>query len=134
MAVKSSAILNDFLEKIVKVIGNVSSPDPANWQGMGVGDDSTAADATQHTLIGNAFYTAVTPTYEASYKVVFNHEFTYAEISGLTARTIKEYCVCKNNTEYASGDLMCRVVVDDVVLGEGEKYDLTFKLEAKETT
>lgn len=132
MAVTSSCLLNDFLEKVVKAIGDVSSPDPSTWLAMGVGDDGTAAQATDHTLIGNAFYTTVTPTYEASYKVVYNHEFTYAEVSGLTARTIKEYCVNKNNTEYASGDLMCRVVVDDVVLGEGEKYDLTFKLEASE--
>ena len=135
MAVTSSCLLNDFLEKVVKAIGNVSSPDPSTWLGMGVGDDDTPAVATQHTLVGNAIYVSVTPTYEASYKVVFNHSFTYAEINGtLTADTIKEYCVTKNNTEYASGDLMCRVVVDDVVLGVGEKYDLTFKLEAKETT
>ena len=135
MAVTSSAILNDFLEKVVKAIGNISSPDPATWLGMGVGDDNTAADATQHTLIGNAIYVTVTPTYEASYKAVFNHAFTYAEITGtLTANTIKEYCVCKSNTEYASGDLMARVVVDPVVLGEGEKYDLTLKLQAEDST
>lgn len=135
MAVTSSKILNDFLEKVVKVIGDVGTPDPATWLGMGVGDDDTAAAATQHTLIGNAIYVTVAPTYEASYKGVWNHEFTYAEINGtLTADTIKEYCVCKSNTEYASGDLMCRVVVDPVVLGVGEKYDLSFKLEAKETT
>ena len=135
MAVTSSCLLNDFLEKVVKIIGDVDTPDPANYLGMGVGDDDTPAVATQHILIGNAIYVTVTPTYAASYKVVFNHEFTYAEINGtLIADTIKEYCVTKNNTEYASGDLMCRVVVDDVVLGEGEKYDLTFTLEAKETT
>lgn len=135
MALLSAKILNDFLEKSVKAIGNVSSPDPATWLGMGVGDDNTAAAATQHTLIGNAIYVTVTPTYLASYKVVYNHEFTYAEINGtLTADTIKEYCVCKNSTEYASGDLMVRAVIDDVVLGVGEKYDLTFTLEAKETT
>jgi len=136
MAVTSSKILNDFLEKSVKAIGDVDTPDPATWLAMGVGDDNTAADATQHTLIGNAFYTTVAPTYEASYKGVWNHEFTYAEVHSipLTNDTIKEYCVTKSNTEYASGDLMVRVVVDPIVLGEGEKYDLTFKLEAKETT
>jgi len=138
MAVKSSCLLNDFLEKVVKAIGDVDTPDPANYLGMGVGDDGAAAAATQHTLgpTGgfHAIYVTVTPTYEASYKVVFNHAFTYDEINpDLTANTIKEYCVCKNNTEFASGDLMCRVVVDDVVLGVGEQYDLTFKLEALET-
>lgn len=135
MAVTSSCLLNDFLEKVAKAIGDISSPDPATWLGMGVGDDNTAADPAQHTLIGNAIYVTVTPTYEASYKAVFSHEFTYAEINGtLTADTIKEYCVTKSNTEYASGDLMCRVVVDNVVLGVGEKYDLTFKLEAEDST
>ena len=135
MAVTSSAILNSFLEKVVKIIGNVSSPDPANYLAMGVGDDSTVAAAANTTLIGNAIYVTVTPTYSASYKVVFNHEFTYAEVNGtLTANTIKEYCVTKNNTEFASGDLMMRAVVDDVVLGVGESYDLTFTLEAEDST
>ncbi len=135
MAVTSSALTTDFLEKVVKAIGNVSSPDPATWLAMGVGDDSTGAQASDHTLVGNAIYVTVTPTYSASYKVVFNHEFTYAEIHGtLTADTIKEYCVTKNNTEYASGDLMMRAVVDDVVLGVGESYDLTFTLEAEDST
>lgn len=136
MAVTSSKILNDFLEKVVKAIGDISSPDPITWKGMGVGDDDTAAVAGQTSLIGTAFYTAVTPAYEASYKGVWNHAFTYAEVNGagLAANTIKEYCVCKSNTEFASGDLMVRVVVDDVVLGVGETYNLTFKLEAKETT
>lgn len=135
MAVTSSCLLNDFLEKVVKAIGDVDTPDPATWLGMGVGDDNTPAVATQHVLVGNAIYVTVIPTYEVSYKVVFNHEFTYAEIhTTLTADTIKEYCVCKSNTEYIEGDLMCRVVVDNVVLGEGEKYDLTFKLEAEDST
>ncbi len=135
MAVTSSALLNDFLEKLPKAIGNVSSPDPVTWLGMGVGDDSTVAAAANTTLIGNAIYVTVTPTYSASYKVVFNHEFTYAEINGtLTANTIKEYCVTKNNTEFASGDLMMRAVVDNVVLGVGESYDLTFTLEAEDST
>lgn len=135
MAVTSSKILNIFLEKVVKAIGDIDSPDPTTWLGMGVGDDDTAAAAGQTSLIGNAIYITVAPTYEASYKGVWNHEFTYDEVNpDLTNDTIKEYCVCKSNTEYASGDLMVRVVVDDVVLGEGEKYDLTLKLEAKETT
>ncbi len=136
MAVKSSAILTDFLTALPKVIGDVSSPDPATWLAMGVGDDSTGAQAADHTLVGNAFYVTVTPTYSASYKVVYNHEFTYAEVNGagLTANTIKEYCVTKNNTEFASGDLMMRAVVDDVVLGVGETYDLTFTLEAEDST
>ncbi len=135
MAVTSSAILTDFLTALPKVIGNVSSPDPATWLAMGVGDDSTGAQAADHTLVGNAIYVTVTPTYSASYKVVFNHEFTYAEINGtLTADTIKEYCVTKNNTEFASGDLMMRAVVDNVVLGVGESYDLTFTLEAEDST
>ncbi len=135
MAVTSSAILTDFLTALPKVIGDVSSPDPATWLAMGVGDDSTGAQAADHTLVGNAIYVTVTPTYSASYKVVFNHEFTYAEINGtLTADTIKEYCVTKNNTEFASGDLMMRAVVDNVVLGVGESYDLTFTLEAEDST
>ena len=133
MAVKSSAILNIFLEKVVKAIGDIDSPDPVTWKGMGVGDADTAAAAGQTSLIGNAIYVTVAPTYEASYKGVWNHEFTYAEINGtLTADTIEEYCVCKSNTEFASGDLMVRVVVDPVVLGVGEKYDLTLKLESQE--
>jgi len=136
MAVTSSAILQDFLEKVVKAIGNVDSPDPTTWLAMGAGDSDTPAAATDHTLIGNAIYVTVTPTYEADYKVVYNHQFTYAEIHGtLTADTIKEICVTKSNTEYASGDLMMRAVVDPVVLGDSEdKYDFTFKLEAEDST
>lgn len=135
MAVKSSALLEDFLEKVVKAIGDVDTPDPATWLAMGVGDDDTGAAAGNHTLVGNAIYVTVTPTYSASYKVVFNHEFTWAEIEAtLTADTIKEYCVTKNNTEFASGDLMMRAVVDDVVLADGETYDLTFTLEAEDST
>jgi len=136
MAVKSSFILNDFLEKVVKAIGNVDSPDPTTWLAMGAGDCSTIAAATDHTLLGTAVYVTVTPTYEANYKVVYNHQFTYAEVNGagLSANTIQEICVNKSNTEYASGDLMMRGVVDPVVLGEGEKYDFTFKLEAEDST
>ena len=135
MAVTSSVILNTGLEKVAKILGNVSAPDPANYLGMGVGDDNTAADATQVGLIGNAIYVTVAPTYEADYIVVFNHDFTYAEITGvLTANTIKEYCITKNNTEYASGDVFMRGVVDPVVLGSGEHYDCTEQVEVKETT
>ncbi len=135
MAVIASALLDDFLEKVVKAIGDVSSPDPATWLAMGVGDSSTAVSSSDATLAGNAIYVTVTPTYESDYKVVFNHEFTWAEIEAtLTADTIKEYTVCKSNTEYAAGDLMCRVTVNPVVLADGETYDLTFKLEAKEST
>jgi len=135
MAVTSSAILNTGKEKVAKILGNIDTPDPANYQGMGVGDDDTAASASDTTLKGNAIYVSVTPTYEADYKCVWNHDFTYAEIHGtLTADTIKEYCICKNNTEHASGDLFMRGVVDPVVLGSGEHYDLTEKCEIKETT
>ena len=118
MAVTSSKILNDGLEKVAKILGNVAAPDPANYLGMGVGDNNTAADVAQQGLIGNAIYVTVVPTYEASYKCVFNHDFTYGEINEtLAADTIKEYCICKNNTEFAAGDLFLRAVVDDIVLG-----------------
>jgi len=50
----SSKILNDALQNVARLLGDVS-PTVANYKGMGAGNSDTAAAATQHDLLGGSY-------------------------------------------------------------------------------
>lgn len=124
MAKISSAILNDALENCARLLGDVS-PTVANYKGMGAGEDATEADATDTNLIGtDIHYNAVTPTYEASYKTVWQSTFLYADLP--TGHTIRELVICKDSGGAINTSLL-RMTIDAITLNEGEQVTLIIK-------
>ena len=123
MAKVSSAILNDALENVAKMVGDVS-PTVANYKGMGAGESDTAAAATQHDLLGSdTHYNDVTPTYEADYKTVWQSVFLYADFTG---HIVKELMICQSSANHLNKSLL-RMTIDAVTLGEGEQVTFIVK-------
>lgn len=123
MAKVSSAILNDALENVAKMIGDVS-PAVANYKGMGAGESDTGAQATDHDLLGSdTHYNDVTPTYEASYKTVWQSAFLYADFTG---HIIKELVVCQSAANHLNKSLL-RMTIDAITLNAGEQVTFLIK-------
>lgn len=123
MALLSSAILNDALENVAKMIGDVS-PAVANYKGMGAGEDSTEAAATDADLLGSdKHYNDVTPTYEANYITVWQSIFLYADF---TSYVIEELVICESAASHDGTSLM-RLVIDAITLTPGEQVTFIIK-------
>lgn len=124
MAQVSSAMLNDALENIARILC-ADSPTVANYAGMGAGNSDTAAAATQHDLLGGeTHYNDVTGAYEASYKGTWQSTFAYAD---LTSHIFKELVVCQSAANH-NNKCACRITYDAVTLGDGETITYTVKI------
>ena len=123
MAKVSSAILNDALENVAKMIGNVS-PAVAYYAGMGAGESDTEAAATDHDLKGtDTHYNDVTATYEVDYITVWQSAFLYADFTG---HIIKELVVCQSAANHLNKSLL-RMTIDAITLAVGEQVTLIIK-------
>lgn len=123
MAKVSSCILNIALENVAKMLGDVS-PTVANYKGMGAGNSDTGAQNTDTDLIGGeTHYDDVTPTYEASYKTVWENTFAYAD---LASHIFKELAICQSAAAHAS-KCLTRMTYDAITLGVGETLTFTVK-------
>lgn len=123
MAKISSAILNDAFENVARLLGDVS-PVVANYKGMGAGENATEAADTDTDLIGSeTHYNEVTPTYEASYKTVWESVFFYADFA---SHVIEEILICESASNHAGKSLL-RMVIDAITLTEGEQVTFIIK-------
>ncbi|NVM23684.1 MAG: hypothetical protein HWN68_18140 [Desulfobacterales bacterium] len=122
MAKVSSAILQDALTNVAKLIPNAAG----NYQymGMGAGENDTAAAATQHDLLGSdTHYNDAVGIYEADYKTVWQSTFLYADFTG---HIIKELVICQSSILHANLCLL-RMTIDAVTLNEGEQVTFIIK-------
>jgi len=123
MALVSSAILNDALENVARMLCNDTQTSD-DYAGMGAAEDSTAAAAAQHDLIGSeTHYNAVTGAYEASYKATWTSTFLYADI---TNHIIEELVICESAAAHLNQCLL-RIVLDAVTLNVGEQVTMIIK-------
>lgn len=126
MAKIDSAILNDALENVARMICN-DSPTVANYDGMGAGEDATGAAATQHDLIGSETHynggADVTNAYEASYKATWVSIFSYGD---LTSHVYQEVVICQDAANHLN-KCLCRFTYDAITLGTGETLTFTVK-------
>lgn len=124
MAEVSSAILNDALANVAKILVD-DSPDFDHYGGMGAGEDNTGAVATQHDLLGSeTHYDDVAGAYEASYKATWQNTFSYGD---LTSHVYKELVICQDNANHLNLCL-CRFTYDAITLGAGETLTFTVKV------
>jgi len=124
MAKVSSAILNDALTNVAKIICD-DSPVSANYAGMGAGEDNTAAAAAQHDLIGaETHYDDVVGAYEASYKATWENTFSFGD---LTSHVYQELVICEDNANHLN-KCLCRFTYDAITLGVGETLTFTVKV------
>ena len=77
---KQNLIVNNGKELIAKLIGNVSSPNPASYIQIGTG--TTAADVTQTGLTTYFAEDTTTNAYEASYKLKLDADWSSGTFSG----------------------------------------------------
>lgn len=124
MALVSSAILNDALTNVAKILVD-DTPDFDHYAGMGAAENNTAAAATQHDLIGSeTHYNDVTGAYEANYKATWTSIFLYADI---TNHIIKELVICQAAASHLNLCLL-RIVIDAVTLAEDEQVTFIIKV------
>jgi len=122
MAKVSSAILNDAKANVAKLIPNVATGH--SYAGMGAGEDATEAGATDTDLKGSdCHYNAVTGTYEANYKSVWQSTFLYADFTG---HIIRELVVCESAASHANKSLL-RMTIDAVTLALDEQVTFIIK-------
>jgi len=123
MALISSAILNDALTNVAKILVD-DTPDFDHYGGMGAGENSTAAAATQHDLLGSdTHYNDVSGAYEASYKGTWTSIFLYADF---TSHVIEELVICQAAASHVNLCLL-RIVIDAITLSSGEQVTFVVK-------
>ena len=128
MAKISSAILNDALENVAKMIAN-ASPAVAYYAGMGAGESDTEAQATDHDLLGDdTHYNDADGSYEANYKTVWRSIFLYDDLAG---HTIKELVICQSPANHANKCLL-RMVIDAIGLEVDEQVSIIIKNAVKQ--
>lgn len=116
MAQISIVILDDGKENVARILAD-DSPVFDHYKGMGVGDSSTVADATQHELQGtDTKYKDVAGTYQGFHKVKWQTTFGYED---LVNHTLRELTVCQDKDNFLNRSLL-RATFDTIVLSAGQ--------------
>ena len=122
-AVLSSYILNDAKTHLAYSVTNNNTY--WKYEGTGVGNSTTAALANQTGILGNeSFFVAQNGSYEADYKALWQHNFSYGN---LPTHKFTEAVVCKNATVSADNSL-CRLVFDQITLNTSDTLQMTIKV------
>lgn len=126
MAKISSAMLTDGLVNVARILCN-DTVVSATYDGMGAGENATAAAAAQHDLIGaETHYNGaadVTNAYEATAKATWVSTFSYGD---LTSHVYQELVVCESAAQHLN-KCLCRFTYDAITLGTGETITFTVK-------
>jgi len=116
MAQISIALLNDAKENVARVLAD-DSPSFDHYGGVGVGNSSIAAIATQHDLQGgDTKYKNFAGTYQGGYKVRWQGSFTYANLTG---HALGELVICQDEDNHLNKCLL-RATFDVITLLEGQ--------------
>lgn len=122
MAKISSAILDDGMVNVAKLIPDVATCHA--YAGMGIGSGDTGAEAADTNLEGGeTHYNDVTGTYEADKKSVWKSVFLYAD---LASHIIKELVICEDSGGAINTSLL-RMTIDAITLNEGEQVTFVVK-------
>lgn len=121
MAETSSAILNDGKTNVAKLLASLTGYH--DYQGIGVGNGSDAADATDTDLGGGEthYETPDTMEYVADYKAKWESTFEYGD---LTSHIFSEVVICESDSSH-SGKCLLRAVYDNETLGTNDTLKIT---------
>lgn len=125
MAQISIAILDDGRENVARVLVDDSPTANDHYKGMGVGESSVAANATQHELQGaDTKYKDVAGTYQGGHKVRWQTTFGYEDLAN---HTLRELVVCQDKDNFLNKSLL-RATYDVIVLSVGQAVIVTVEV------
>lgn len=93
---KTNLITNAGKVLVAKLLGNVDSV--AYYRAIAIGTGTTAAAAGDTTLETENSRSAVTATYEANYKCVFDHTFTFGSAYAITEAGVFDSATASGST------------------------------------